>query len=302
MRTLLAHLIAEQAKKDPQFYVLSGDHGYALFDPLRKTRPQQFLNAGVSEQAMVGLAAGMAKSGLRPLVYGLSAFIPMRVLEFIKMDVCYESLPVVFLGDGAGLVYSTLGASHQCGEDIAVLQTLPNLRIYSPADAVELAYCFQRALDDHSQASYIRLGKSDKPAVHPAGSVLTPRGGCIEVAHTGQRCVVFATGSMVSTAVELSAEFPLSVVSVPCLSDFSSHSLKEFAGRYDNLVTMEEHSLVGGLASLIDRQLVAAGISKNVQHYGMQPKFTTLSSTYEVALSEHGLTVEQLRASLRAFL
>ena len=93
------------AQQDPRVMLLTGDHGYALFDALRSTCPDRYMNAGIAEQNMVGVAAGMAKGGLRPIVYGLCAFMPVRMLEQIKMDVCYENLPVMFIGDGAGVVY-----------------------------------------------------------------------------------------------------------------------------------------------------------------------------------------------------
>src|SRR5438270_13533078 len=129
MRTAFANALIRAARADERIVLLTGDHGYSLFDEFRRVCPHQYLNAGVAEQNMVGVAAGLAKGGLRPVVYGLSAFVPMRVLEQIKLDVCYEELPVVFVGDGAGLVYSHLGTSHQCTEDIAVLRVQPCLRI-----------------------------------------------------------------------------------------------------------------------------------------------------------------------------
>src|SRR5947209_10977096 len=114
MRDVFSQTLVALAQRDRRVVVLTGDHGYALFDDFRASCPGQYVNAGVAEQNMVGVAAGLAKGGLRPIVYGLSAFVPMRVLEQIKLDVCYEALPVVFVGDGAGVVYSTLGSSHQC--------------------------------------------------------------------------------------------------------------------------------------------------------------------------------------------
>src|SRR5436309_2899894 len=138
MRNAFASALIQAAQTDPRVLLLTGDHGYALFDEFRRVCPDQYLNAGVAEQNMVGVAAGLAKGGLRPVVYGLSAFVPIRVLEQIKLDVCYESLPVVFIGDGAGVVYGTLGTSHQSTEDIAALRALPHLGILSPADDFEM--------------------------------------------------------------------------------------------------------------------------------------------------------------------
>src|SRR3954451_23292123 len=137
MRNAFSHALVEAARRDPRVLLLTGDHGYALFDDFRRHCPDQYLNAGVAEQNMVGVAAGLAQGGFRPVVYGLSAFVPMRVLEQIKIDVCYEELPVVFIGDGAGVVYGHLGASHQSTEDVAALRALPHMSILSPADGHE---------------------------------------------------------------------------------------------------------------------------------------------------------------------
>src|SRR5262249_6934232 len=141
MRNAFARALVEAAIADARVVLLTGDHGYALFDEFRRACPKQYINAGVAEQNMVGVAAGLAKAGFRPVVYGLSAFVPIRVLEQIKLDICYENLPVLLIGDGAGVVYGTLGASHQSTEDIACLRALPHLSILSPADAFEMAGC-----------------------------------------------------------------------------------------------------------------------------------------------------------------
>src|SRR5690348_18249893 len=146
MRDAFSRALVNAARADSRVLLLTGDHGYALFDEFRRHCPGQFVNAGVAEQNMVGVAAGLAKGGFRPVVYGLSAFVPVRVLEQIKLDVCYEGLPVVFVGDGAGVVYSHLGTSHQSTEDVAALRALPNLAILSPADEFEMTACMDLAL------------------------------------------------------------------------------------------------------------------------------------------------------------
>src|SRR5579884_965954 len=146
MRNAFSETLVRAARSDRRVLLLTGDHGYALFDEFRRVCPGQYLNAGVAEQNMVGVAAGLAKGGFRPVVYGLSAFVPVRVLEQIKLDVCYENLPVLFVGDGAGVVYSTLGTSHQSTEDIAALRAVPDLAILSPADGPEMTACMDLAL------------------------------------------------------------------------------------------------------------------------------------------------------------
>src|SRR5947207_12529280 len=165
MRNAFAGALIHAAQADPRVFLLTGDHGYALFDEFRRVCPDQYLNAGVAEQNMVGVAAGLAKGGLRPVVYGLSAFVPIRVLEQIKLDVCYEQLPVVFLGDGAGGVYSALGSSHQSTEDMAALRALPHVTILSPADDLEMTACMNLALASKGPV-YLRMGKADLGRVH----------------------------------------------------------------------------------------------------------------------------------------
>jgi transketolase len=172
MRKAFSTALVQAARQDPRVLLLTGDHGYALFDEIRRDCPDQYINAGVAEQHMVGLAAGLAKGGFRPIVYGLSAFVPVRVLEQIKLDVCYESLPVVFVGDGAGVVYSSLGASHQSTEDLAALRALPHMAILSPADAQEMSACMNLALNADGPV-YLRMGKADLGAVHDAAPTLT---------------------------------------------------------------------------------------------------------------------------------
>ena len=160
MRDAFSSELIKLASKNPKLLLLTGDHGYGLFDGLRREHKKQYLNMGVAEQNMVGVASGLSRSGFRPLVYGLSSFIPVRVLEQIKIDVCHDNLPVIFLGDGAGFVYSHLGTSHQSTEDIAVTRAIPNLIIFSPADRFEMVSCLNLAYESQLPV-YIRIGKSD---------------------------------------------------------------------------------------------------------------------------------------------
>ncbi|NNM53259.1 MAG: transketolase [Spirochaetales bacterium] len=297
MRDRLASLLVEYAENDPNAYVLSGDHGYALFDPLRKSRPEKFVNVGIAEQGMIGYAAGMAKMGLRPIVYGLACFIPVRVVEFIKMDICYNSYPVVLLGDGAGLVYSTLGSSHQTGEDMAVLRSLPNLTIYSPADAEELEYSFRNAMNDIKRASYIRIGKSDRPIVHKNKLDLSNTSGFFSLRESASDITIISTGSMTSNAVTLAEKFDTNVISVVNINYFDKIELrKRIANK--KLIVIEEHGRIGGLSSSVDQLLGETDEERKMLNLTLENVFTKYSSSYEVALKEHGMSFGQLEAKV----
>ena len=158
---------------------------------------------------MVGVAAGLSRSGFKPFVYALSCFVPVRVLEQIKIDVCHDKLAVIFIGDGAGFVYSHLGTSHQSTEDIAVIRSIPNINILSPADRFEMISCVNLAYS-LEESVYLRMGKSDVGDIHQD----TPQlklGDLLPIKVNKSNIHFIATGSMVKTAVTLAEEFEVSV-------------------------------------------------------------------------------------------
>lgn len=288
MRDDLAVLLVEAAAADESFLVLSGDHGYQLFDPLRTRHPDRFVNVGVAEQAMIGVAAGLAAVGYRPCVYGLASFVPMRVLEQIKIDLCLAESPVILLGDGGGLVYSTLGASHQCGEDVACLRSLPGIAVYSPCDARELRACWEEARRAR-RPSYIRIGKSDRPPVHaevPAGT-----GPAVVVAPPpGRDAVIVATGAMVSVAAAFARARGVGCVSVPRLEPAPAELLPLLRGMR-LVATLEEHASTGGLWSMVLELLERSGRPDGirVEPLGLERAFTRTAGDHQHALSEHAL-------------
>ena len=285
MRDKLSSLLVQAAQNDPKVIVLSGDHGYALFDELRRVRPKQFLNCGVAEQGMVGIAAGLAQQGFKPIVYGLAAFIPMRTLEQIKLDVCFSNLPIIFLGDGAGLVYSTLGASHHCSEDIAVLRPLPNISIYSPCDATEMELCFQSAINSDGP-SYIRIGKSDRPHISRPDAAAFP----VQFTKSteGESHCLVTTGSMVAPATDIAERLQIDCVSVRRIKPYPE-ILTPCLGVFKNLIVIEEHSKYGGLFSLILEDFASRTTCPRIHSIALKDKFAEKCGSYQYALSEHGM-------------
>lgn len=299
MRSAFSKAIVDAAKADPKVLLLTGDHGYALFDEFRKHFPAQFINAGIAEQNMVGVAAGLAKAGFKPIVYGLSAFVPVRVLEQIKMDVCYENLPVVFIGDGAGVVYSSLGSSHQSTEDIAMLRPLPNITILSPSDAHEMTYALNHALQ-FKEPVYVRIGKSDVGGVHQAVPA-APIGDLLSVSTGSNTATAFvATGSMVNTAVSLAQQLgDCAVWSMPTIKPFNTAQLLDIATGVDNLVVLEEHSVYGGIGGLVAEVVASVpGDKARVVRCGMQDRFSEKCGSYAYLMREHELDETSLLAEL----
>jgi transketolase len=299
MRDTFSSKLVDLAHSDPKLLLLTGDHGYGLFNSLREARPQQFINMGIAEQNMVGVAAGLSRVGFKPIVYGLSAFIPIRVLEQIKLDVCHDNLPVIFIGDGAGFVYSHLGTSHQSTEDIAVTRAIPNLIVMSPGDRFELARCIDLAYDSNLPV-YIRLGKADRGDVHSKNLIFN-LGDLIHLKEpdpSDTRVTLVATGSMLKMASLLCESFPsLGLVSAPSLKPINARHIKDLCEKNHTIITLEEHSIYGGLGSIISD--VAASMSHaTVKKLGIQDRFSEHCGSYEYLLSEHKIDFESLKVEI----
>ena len=150
---------------DPRVVLLSGDIGNRMFDKYKSQFPDRFYNCGVAEANMVGMAAGLAMSGLRPVAYTINYLITARCYEQIRVDLCYHNAPVILVGVGAGLCYASLGATHHSCEDIAMLRVLPNMTVICPGDAWEVRGALRAALK-HDGPVFIRIGKKGEPAIH----------------------------------------------------------------------------------------------------------------------------------------
>jgi transketolase len=300
VRNAFSRALVRAAQADPRVLLLTGDHGYTLFDEFRATCPGQYVNAGVAEQNMVGVAAGLAKGGFRPVVYGLSAFVPVRVYEQIKLDVCYEDLPVVFIGDGAGVVYSTLGTSHQSTEDVAALRALPHLGILSPADDLEMAECMALAFAAAGPV-YVRMGKADLGRVHEERPVVA-WGEMIPLRKGNGPLAWIATGSMVKTALTAAEHWPGSPVwSAPCLKPLHEGPVAALCRRHETVIVLEEQSVYGGLGSAV-AEIASARAPAWVCRVGIPDRFSKYCGSYAYLMKEHGLDATSVVRQVEQFL
>jgi len=301
VRDSFSDALVALAVRDPKVLLLTGDHGYALFDAFRKACPDQYINAGIAEQNMVGMAAGLARVGYRPFVYGLSAFVPIRVLEQIKLDIAHDDLPVVLLGDGAGFVYSHLGTSHQSTEDIACARVISGLTVLSPADRHEMTACMAHAYALRSPV-YMRMGKSDRGDVHeaPLHAMATAR--LIRVREgSADLPALIATGSMVRTALDIAQQhLDASVWSAPSIKPLDADQVTDIARSSPGLVVLEEHSVYGGLGSAI-AEIVSERAPTRVLRIGVNDRYSEHCGTYAYLLREHGLDAESVLGRIKAF-
>lgn len=302
MRAAFSDALVRLAKADPNVLLLTGDHGYALFDDFRRECPAQYINAGIAEQNMVGMAAGLARAGFRPFVYGLSAFIPVRVVEQIKLDIAHDNLAVILIGDGAGFVYSHLGTSHQSTEDIACTRAIPNLLVYSPADRFEVTACMELAYQSKAPV-YLRMGKSDRGDLHAAvpqvkaGSLLEVKAG------QGDEVAFIATGSLVRTALDIAAAtYPEAAVwSAPFIKPIDTKQVASICAQSRAVVVLEEHSVFGGLGSVI-AEIACELAPVRILRVGVLDRFSHHCGSYEYLLQEHGLDRVAIEQRIYAFL
>lgn len=302
MRQAFSDALVALAQGDPKVLLLTGDHGYALFDEFREHCPDQFINCGVAEQNMVGMSAGLAQLGFRPFVYGLSAFIPVRVLEQIKLDVAHDDLQVVFVGDGAGFVYSHLGSSHQSTEDIACTRAIPNMYVLSPADGIEMTACMDFAFAVRKPV-YLRMGKSDRGAVHEKSLPELQPGELIQLCEGPPDLpALIGTGSMVRTALDINEQhFPCAVWSAPSIKPLNIERVREISQSSRGIVVLEEHSTIGGLGSAI-AEITSEHCPTRILQIGVNDRFSDHCGSYEYLLKEHGLDGASIKQKIEAFL
>ena len=254
MRNAFAEEVTRLAPEDPRLVLLSGDIGNKLFDKFKVAGPGRFFNCGVAEANMMGVAAGMALSGLRPVIYTITPFTTTRCYEQIRVDVCYHRAPVIIVGTGSGLSYAELGPTHHSCEDLAILRVLPGMTVLAPCDSTELRQLLRAALLQDGPV-YMRIGKKGEPAVHADPALPIAIGRAARVRDGADVCLIGAGTIMgeVVKAAELLAGQGVSarVESFHTVKPLDERCLEEAFRRYPVVAVCEEHSRLGGLGSAV---------------------------------------------------
>ncbi len=303
MRNAFADELTKLADGDPRMIMLSGDIGNKLFDKFRAAHPERFFNCGVAEQNMMGVAAGMAMSGLRPIAYTITPFVTTRCLEQIRTDACYHDLPVTIVAVGAGLSYANLGPTHHSCEDISFLRSLPNMVVVCPGDPWEVRGALREAMKQ-DRPVYIRMGKKGEANVHkevPADFAI----GKSFVVRDGADVCLLSTGNMLPEAVEaghllekdgVSAR----VVSFPTVKPLDTNCLAESFSSFRLVATIEEHSLIGGFGAAVAEWVIDTGVTpRRFLRFGTPDAFFKLSGEQDFAREKLGLTRHHIAQRVR---
>jgi transketolase len=265
MRTAFIDTLTDLARRDPNLWLVCGDLGYGVLDKFAAEFPKRFINAGVAEQNMIGLAAGLALSGKTVFVYSIANFPTMRCLEQIRNDVCYHQANVKVVAVGGGYTYGTHGYTHFGLEDIAVLRALPGLTVAAPGDPIE-ADLVTRAVAQQYGPAYLRLGKAGEPKVHTVAPKDFALGQALRL-REGADITLISTGGMLKLAADTAAHLAhegldVGVLSMPTIKPIDAAAI--LAVRHAPIVSVEEHSVTGGLGSAVAEVLAEAGGERGV--------------------------------------
>ena len=298
MRNAFADELTRLGDEDSRVVMLSGDIGNRLFDKFKAKHPSRFFNCGVAEANMMGVAAGMAMNGLRPVAYTITPFVTTRCLEQIRTDVCYHEAPVTIVAVGAGLSYAGLGPTHHACEDISFLRSIPNMVVVCPGDAFEVRAAL-RASMQQDRPVYIRMGKKGEPVVH-AGRIENFQIGKAITVSDGKDVCLLSTGNMLPEVIEAAHKLreqgiSAQVVSFHTVKPLDEAFLKGAFERFKLVATIEEHSLIGGFGAAVSEWLADTRTgNQNFMRFGTPDAFFKQSGEQEYAREALGLTGHQI--------
>ncbi len=263
------------AKKNSNVILLTGDLGYGCLDKFIQDLPEQYINCGISEQNMLSVAAGLAISGKKVFVYSIGNFPTMRCLEQIRNDCAYHNANVNIICVGAGFSYGSLGMSHHATEDIAIMNSLPDVKIFSPSDAAQARYVFQQMMDSNG-VNYVRLGKGkEKPLQH---RIIED----IECICDGNQGVLLTTGAICEECINANEQYfeetnnKFAIYTVIKLKQIDEKKIVDLLEKYTKIITVEEHSIIGGLNSIVAQILAKYGLNKKIVAVGLNDTYSSV--------------------------
>lgn len=265
MRNAFIETLEKEVKANPNIIVLTGDLGYTVFDQFKIRYPKQFINMGVAEANMMGVAAGLALSGKIPFVYSIAPFVCLRPYEQIRNDVCMHNANVKIIGVGGGLAYSNAGPTHHVNEDIAVMRVLPNMTVICPSDPIEVRLAV-KGMIRYKGPVYLRLGKHGEPIIHKTKPNFKIGKGII--IKEGRDIALISCGSITHNAL-LTAEILekkgifTTIVSMHTIKPLDTKLLSNVIKKFKAVFTIEEHNIIGGLGSAV-AEFIAENQTKTI--------------------------------------
>ena len=294
MRDIFVKTLIEEAKKNKNIELITGDLGFGVLRPFYEALPDQFTNAGIAEQNMTTMAAGMALEGKTVFTYSIGNFPTLRCLEQIRNDCAYHSVNVKIVCVGGGFVYGSLGMSHQATEDIAIMRALPDVTVMCPGDLVE-AEVATKAIANMPGTCYLRLGRGGEKRIHEKiDDFLIGKALKIQDSEGKGRIAVFSTGAILDDATDACDEL---IREGYCISQYSFHTVKPIdkevirkcAEKCDYIFTVEEHNIIGGLGGAVAEVMGETGGKAKLLRIGIDDQYCTRVGNQKYLRREYGL-------------
>lgn len=301
MRNVFANYLSQKAKKNKKIYFVVADISPAgNLETFKKNFRGRFINVGVSEQAMIGISAGLALNKKIPFAYTIATFSLYRPFEMVRVDLCYQNLPVTVVGMGAGTIYSTLGGTHLTQEDISIARSLPNMKILAPCDPEELKECLNYCINNKKGPIYLRIGKSGEPNL-TKNSIEKWKFGKIRKLVNGQDFCVLTYGTITRIAFELKNSLEkknksTSIYSVHTLKPMDTKRLNQIEKKYKKIIVIEDHSEIGGLASICKENFINK--SKLIT-FSLKDKFIHNFGSQSSLLDDHGISLKKILKKIK---
>lgn len=308
MRDTFVRTLIELAKENQDIELITGDLGFGVLKPYWEQLPNQFINAGIAEQNMTTVAAGMALEGKTVFTYSIGNFPTIRCLEQIRNDCAYHHANVKIVCVGGGFVYGSLGMSHHATEDIALLRALPDVTVICPGDLVEAEEA-TKAITNHPGTCYLRLGRGGEKKVHDKidkfeiGKAIKIRA-CIDLP---KKVAIFSTGAILDVTTDAADEletFGIGVeqYSFPTVKPLDVRVIQDCVERFDCIITVEEHNIVGGFGSAVAEVMAENSSKAKLVRIGLNDEYCSIVGSQQYLREKYGMSagkiVEKVKAEL----
>jgi len=303
MRNCFADTFYELGKADPRLCVVVADISPAgSIAKFRSEFPRRFINTGVSEQIMIGMAAGMAQRGLKPFAYTIATFTLYRPFEMVRDDLCYQNLPVTIVGIGGGVTYSTLGATHHAQEDVSIACSIPNMNVIAPCDPEETEAATRWCAQQQVGPVYLRLGKAGEPNLSKDAKTSWAYGK-IRMLREGSDVCILSYGPITKRAFEVSDRFASSgrsaaVVSVHTLKPLDRIGIAEILNSFSHVVVIEECAPNGSLSMRVKELAWESDAKCRLDVFTLHDKFIHCYGSHDDLLAAHGLSTAKISSAL----
>jgi transketolase len=304
MRDAFFDALTECARADERVWALTGDLGIGLFDDFQAAAPGRWLNVGIAEQNLVGVAAGLAYAGQKPFAYSIAPFVTSRPHDQVRVDVAMARADVTLVGVGGGLSYGYLGPTHHAIEDLAIMRALPGVTVLAPADPADVRRATRAALAIEGPV-YLRLGKNGERDVLPAGAPFAV--GRATTVRDGDDVTLASTGAILPEVLDAADRLAAlgvqaGVLHFGTVKPFDADALTEAAARTGAVVTVEEHSIIGALGSAAAEALAEAGVPARLRRVGVPDAFAHEVGSREHLLRHFGMDADGIARAARDLL